>query len=78
MIEVGAKTLDWDRETAAKYRTDLEAKGMVFVEEKDGLDVAGVPEGRAGAGEQGLPGVDRLHRADPGREVDASMTRTAR
>ena len=37
----GAKTLDWDRETAAKYRKDLEAKGMVFVEEKDGLDVDG-------------------------------------
>jgi len=40
MIEVGMKTLDWDRDTAAKYRKDLEAKGMVFVEEKDGLDVA--------------------------------------
>jgi len=39
MIEVGLKTLDWDRETAAKYRKDLEAKGMIFVEEKDGLDV---------------------------------------
>ena len=39
MIEVGLKTLDWDRDTAAKYRKDLEAKGMVFVEEKDGLDV---------------------------------------
>ena len=41
LAEVGAKTLDWDRETAAKYRADLEAKGMVFVEEKDGLDIAG-------------------------------------
>ena len=39
MIEVGLKTLDWDRETAAKYRADLEAKGMVFVEAKDGLDI---------------------------------------
>jgi len=39
MAEVGKKTLDWDRDTAAKYRADLEAKGMVFVEEKDGLDV---------------------------------------
>jgi tripartite ATP-independent transporter DctP family solute receptor len=39
MMEVGLKTLDWDRDTAAKYRKDLEAKGMVFVEEKDGLDV---------------------------------------
>jgi tripartite ATP-independent transporter DctP family solute receptor len=39
MAEVGKKTLDWDRDTAAKYRKDLEAKGMVFVEEKDGLDV---------------------------------------
>ena len=41
MIEVGRKTLDWDRETFAKYRKDLEAKGMVFVESKDGLDVEG-------------------------------------
>lgn len=41
MAEVSRKTLDWDRETAAKYRKDLEAKGMVFVEEKDGLDVEG-------------------------------------
>ena len=41
MAEVGNKTLDWDRDTAAKYRKDLEAKGMVFVEEKDGLDVEG-------------------------------------
>ena len=41
MAEVGRKTLDWDRETSAKYRKDLEAKGMVFVEEKDGLDIEG-------------------------------------
>jgi TRAP-type C4-dicarboxylate transport system substrate-binding protein len=41
LAEVGAKTLDWDRETAAKYRADLQAKGMIFVEEKDGLDIAG-------------------------------------
>src|SRR6185295_10051283 len=41
MIEVGKKSVDWDRETAAKYRKDLEAKGMVFVEQKDGLDVEG-------------------------------------
>ena len=41
MAEVGKKTLDWDRETAAKYRKDLEAKGMVFIEERDGLDVEG-------------------------------------
>jgi tripartite ATP-independent transporter DctP family solute receptor len=39
MMEVGAKTLAWDRETAAKYRADLEAKGMTFVEAKDGLDI---------------------------------------
>jgi len=39
MAEVGRKTLDWDRDTSAKYRADLEAKGMIFVEEKDGLDV---------------------------------------
>ena len=40
MMEVGARTLTWDKETAAKYRSDLEAKGMTFVEPKDGLDVA--------------------------------------
>ena len=39
MIEVGMKTLAWDRDTVAKYRKDLEEKGMVFVESKDGLDV---------------------------------------
>ncbi len=39
MAEVGRKTLDWDRDTAAKYRKDLEAKGMTFIEAKDGLDV---------------------------------------
>jgi tripartite ATP-independent transporter DctP family solute receptor len=39
MAEVGRKTLDWDRDTSAKYRKDLEAKGMVFVEAKDGLDI---------------------------------------
>ena len=41
LIEVGMRTLDWDRDTAAKYRKDLEGKGMIFVEEKDGLDVEG-------------------------------------
>ena len=39
MAEVGKKTLDWDRDTSAKYRKDLEAKGMIFVEARDGLDV---------------------------------------
>ena len=41
MAEVGRKTLDWDRDSSAKYRADLEAKGMVFIEEKDGLDIEG-------------------------------------
>lgn len=40
MAEVGQKTLAWDKESFDKYRKDLEAKGMVFVEEKDGLDLA--------------------------------------
>jgi len=39
MMEVGARTLAWDKETAAKYRKDLEAKGMTFVDVKDGLDI---------------------------------------
>ena len=39
MAEVGRKTLDWDKETSAKYRKDLEAKGMIFIESKDGLDL---------------------------------------
>jgi TRAP-type C4-dicarboxylate transport system substrate-binding protein len=37
--EVGKKTLDWDREANAKYRKELEAKGMTFVDAKDGLDL---------------------------------------
>lgn len=41
MIEVGKKTLDWDRDSAARYRKDLEGRGMTFVEAKDGLDVEG-------------------------------------
>jgi TRAP-type C4-dicarboxylate transport system substrate-binding protein len=41
MVEVGQKTLDWDRDTSAKYRKDLEGRGMIFVEAKDGLDVEG-------------------------------------
>ena len=39
MFEVGQQTLKWDADTAAKYRKDLEDKGMVFVEGKDGLDL---------------------------------------
>jgi TRAP-type C4-dicarboxylate transport system substrate-binding protein len=39
MAEVGQETLKWDNETSARYRKDLEAKGMVFVEAKDGLDL---------------------------------------
>ena len=41
MVEVGRKTLDWDNESSAKYRKELEGKGMIFVEQKDGLDVEG-------------------------------------
>lgn len=40
MAEVGARTLAWDKESFDRYRKDLEGKGMVFVEEKDGLDLA--------------------------------------
>lgn len=40
MAEVGAKTLAWDKESFDRYRKDLEAKGMIFVDEKDGLDLA--------------------------------------
>lgn len=39
MYEVGQKTLQWDKDTFDKYRKDLEAKGMTFVEAKDGLDL---------------------------------------
>lgn len=39
MFEVGQQTLKWDADTAAKYRADLEAKGMTFIEAKDGLDL---------------------------------------
>lgn len=41
MAEVGNATLDWDRNTTDKCRGDLEAKGMTFVEKKDGLDIEG-------------------------------------
>jgi tripartite ATP-independent transporter DctP family solute receptor len=37
--EVGQRTLQWDKESSAKVRKELEAKGMTFVEQKDGLDV---------------------------------------
>lgn len=39
MYEVGQKTLQWDKDTFDKYRKDLEAKGMTFIEAKDGLDL---------------------------------------
>ena len=39
MYEVGQKTLGWDKDTAEKYRKDLEGKGMIFVTEKDGLNL---------------------------------------
>lgn len=37
--EVGQKTLQWDQETNDKYRKELEAKGMQFIDQKDGLDI---------------------------------------
>ena len=40
MAEVGQRTLEWDRASVAQYRKDLEGKGIVFVEEKDGLNIA--------------------------------------
>lgn len=55
MMEVGRKTLDWDRETAAKYRKDLEAKGMTFVEAKDGLDVEGFRKAVLGQVDKDFP-----------------------
>jgi tripartite ATP-independent transporter DctP family solute receptor len=41
MAEVGQATLQWDRDTTDKCRSDLQAKGMTFIEEKDGLDIDG-------------------------------------
>jgi tripartite ATP-independent transporter DctP family solute receptor len=55
MMEVGRKTLDWDKETAAKYRKDLEAKGMTFVEAKDGLDVEGFRKAVLGQVDKDFP-----------------------
>ena len=40
MAEVGQRSLQWDRDSVAQYRKDLEGKGMTFVEEKDGLNIA--------------------------------------
>ena len=39
MAEVGQRSLQWDKDSVAQYRKDLEAKGIVFVEEKDGLNI---------------------------------------
>jgi TRAP-type C4-dicarboxylate transport system substrate-binding protein len=39
MGEVGQRSLQWDRDSVAQYRKDLEAKGIVFIEDKDGLDL---------------------------------------
>lgn len=39
MAEVGVKTLAWDKESFDRYRKELEARGMTFVEAKDGLDI---------------------------------------
>lgn len=39
MAEVGQRSLQWDKDSVAQYRKDLEGKGIVFVEEKDGLNI---------------------------------------
>jgi TRAP-type C4-dicarboxylate transport system substrate-binding protein len=39
MAEVGQKTLEWDRKTFDQYRKDLEAKGMTFISDKEGLQL---------------------------------------
>ena len=39
MAEVGQKTLDWDKKTFDQYRKDLEAKGMTFISDKEGLQL---------------------------------------
>ena len=39
MAEVGQRSLQWDKDSVAQYRKDLESKGIVFVEEKDGLNI---------------------------------------
>jgi len=41
MAEVGNATLQWDRNTTDKCQADLQAKGMTFIEKKDGLDIDG-------------------------------------
>ena len=52
-----------------KYRKDLEAKGMVFVEEKDGLDVEGFRKAVLAQVNKDFPEWSELHRADPRGEV---------
>ncbi len=39
VAEVGQRSLKWDADSVAQYRKDLEGKGMVFVEDKDGLNI---------------------------------------
>ena len=39
MAEVGKQTLAWDKESFDRYRKDLEAKGMTFISDKEGLQL---------------------------------------
>ena len=77
MIEVGKKTLDWDRETFGKYRKELEAKGMMFVEQKDGLDVEGFRKSVLAQVNKDFPEWAQVHRANPRRQVSLELMRKA-
>ena len=67
--EVGQKTLAWDRETNEKYRKELEAKGMTFVGEKDGLDIEAFRRAVLAQVDKDFPEWTRLHRPAPRGEV---------
>jgi tripartite ATP-independent transporter DctP family solute receptor len=65
MREVGQRSLEWDRESSAKYRKDDLHRAEGRARRR------GVPQVGARADQQGLPGLDLVHRADPRGEMTA-------
>jgi hypothetical protein len=61
MAEVGQRSLQWDKDSVAQYRKDLEAKGHRLRRGKGRLNIR-LPQSRAGPDRQGLSGMERLSR----------------
>ena len=75
MIEVGTKTLDWDRETFGQVPQGARGQRHGVRRAEGRPRRRGLPQGGARAGEQGLPRVGQVHRADPRSEVTPAMLR---